>query len=158
MSKTEFHKDILKIKDIEDLIAKITAKMREDVMGRHKRFGGVIGLSGGIDSSVCMALAVIAEKAVESLVERIARRADLAQAPFAEGSGDVSLFLEQAGDGHSVLRQRQLAPETVPASYFGIVAYVRVSAVFAGYQVAASRGADGRACIIVGEQHALRCQ
>ena len=58
MSKTEFHRDILKIKDMEGLVDKITAKMREDVMGRHKRFGAVIGLSGGIDSSVSMALAV----------------------------------------------------------------------------------------------------
>ena len=58
MSKTEFHKDILRIKDMAGLIDKIAAKMREDVMGRHKRFGGVIGLSGGIDSSVSMALAV----------------------------------------------------------------------------------------------------
>jgi NAD+ synthase len=58
MSKTEFHRDILKVKDMEGLVDKITAKMREDVMGRHKRFGGVIGLSGGIDSSVSMALAV----------------------------------------------------------------------------------------------------
>ena len=58
MSKTEFHKDILKIKDMEGLVDKISAKLREDVMGRHKRFGAVIGLSGGIDSSVSMALAV----------------------------------------------------------------------------------------------------
>jgi NAD+ synthase len=58
MSKTEFHKDILKIKDMDGLVEKITAKMRDDVFGRHKRFGAVIGLSGGIDSSVSMALAV----------------------------------------------------------------------------------------------------
>ena len=45
MSKTEFHKDILKIKDMEGLVNKITAKLREDVMGRHKRFGAVVGLS-----------------------------------------------------------------------------------------------------------------
>ncbi len=58
MSKTEFHKDILKIKDMEGLVDKITSKLREDVMGRHNRFGAVIGLSGGIDSSVSMALSV----------------------------------------------------------------------------------------------------
>jgi len=58
MNKIEFHKDILKIKDMEGLVNKISAKLREDVMGRHKRFGAVIGLSGGIDSSVSMALAV----------------------------------------------------------------------------------------------------
>lgn len=57
MSKPEFSRDILKIQDIETLVDKITAKIVEDVKVRHQRFGGVIGLSGGIDSSVCMALA-----------------------------------------------------------------------------------------------------
>ena len=57
MSKTEFHRDILKIKDMEGLVNQITAKMRDDVNTRHKRYGAVIGLSGGIDSSVSMALA-----------------------------------------------------------------------------------------------------
>ncbi len=46
MSKTEFHKDILEIKDMEGLLKKITTKMREDVMNRHKSFGGESGLSG----------------------------------------------------------------------------------------------------------------
>jgi NAD+ synthase len=58
MTKLKFHRDILKIKDMEGLVGQITAKLREDVMGRHKRFGAVIGLSGGIDSSVSLALAV----------------------------------------------------------------------------------------------------
>jgi len=57
MSTPEFHRDILIIKDMEGLVEKITRKLREDVMVRHKRFGAVIGLSGGIDSSVSMALA-----------------------------------------------------------------------------------------------------
>ncbi|MCD4709338.1 MAG: hypothetical protein K8R52_00700, partial [Bacteroidales bacterium] len=57
MSKPEFSLDILKVHDIEALVDKITAKIRADVTVRHQRFGGVIGLSGGIDSSVCMALA-----------------------------------------------------------------------------------------------------
>ena len=57
MSKPEFSRDILKIKDMEALVDKITSKIRDDVQVRHQRFGGVIGLSGGIDSSVCMTLA-----------------------------------------------------------------------------------------------------
>jgi NAD+ synthase len=57
MSKPGFSRDILKIKDVEALVEKISAKIREDVQIRHQRFGGVIGLSGGIDSSVSMALA-----------------------------------------------------------------------------------------------------
>ncbi len=58
MSKIEFHKDILKINDIESLVEQLTQKLKEDVSVTLQRFGGVIGLSGGIDSSVSMALAV----------------------------------------------------------------------------------------------------
>jgi NAD+ synthase len=57
MSKPEFSRDILKVKDMEALVDNITTKIRHDVQVRHQRFGGVIGLSGGIDSSVCMTLA-----------------------------------------------------------------------------------------------------
>jgi len=57
MSKPEFSRDILKIQDMDSLVDKICAKIRHDVQVRHQRFGGVIGLSGGIDSSVCMTLA-----------------------------------------------------------------------------------------------------
>ncbi len=53
----EFNKDILKIDDIEKLVDQITARIKSDVMGRYSRRGGVIGISGGIDSSVTMALA-----------------------------------------------------------------------------------------------------
>lgn len=56
MSKPEFSRDILKIQDMETLVDKLTTKIREDITARHKRYGAVIGLSGGIDSSVCMAL------------------------------------------------------------------------------------------------------
>ncbi len=53
-----FHRDILKIKDVEGLVGRITSRLKEDVLLRLQRRGGVIGLSGGIDSSVTMALAV----------------------------------------------------------------------------------------------------
>ena len=55
--KTAFHKEILKIDDVEKLVDQITTKIREDVFGRIRRKGGVIGISGGIDSSVTLALA-----------------------------------------------------------------------------------------------------
>lgn len=58
MNNPEFHKDILKIDNIEALVDKITQRLRKDVTEKLHRFGGVIGLSGGIDSSVTMALAV----------------------------------------------------------------------------------------------------
>jgi len=56
MSKPEFSRDILKIQDLEGLVNKICAKIKDDIMVRHNRYGAVIGLSGGIDSSVSMAL------------------------------------------------------------------------------------------------------
>ncbi len=52
MSKIEFSRDILKINDIESLVEKLTRKLKEDVSLKLQRFGGVIGLSGRIDSSV----------------------------------------------------------------------------------------------------------
>jgi NAD+ synthase len=53
---TKFHKDILKIDNVEKLVDQITSKIKEDVIGRLRRQGGVIGISGGIDSSVTLAL------------------------------------------------------------------------------------------------------
>ena len=52
-----FSKDIILLDDIESVVNKITAKMREDVLHNFRRNGAVVGISGGIDSSVCMALA-----------------------------------------------------------------------------------------------------
>ena len=58
MRKQPFSKDILVIKDITSFTDSIVSKFREDVVKVLKRRGGVIGISGGIDSSVTMALAV----------------------------------------------------------------------------------------------------
>lgn len=57
MAGKVFHKDILRIDDVEKLVDQITSRIKADVMGRFGRRGGVIGISGGIDSSVTMALA-----------------------------------------------------------------------------------------------------
>lgn len=53
-----FSKDILVLDNVEAVIEEITNKLRDDVLTKLGRKGGVIGLSGGIDSSVCLALAV----------------------------------------------------------------------------------------------------
>ena len=58
MSAPPFHKDVLKIADVEALAGRITGKLRQDVTERMHRYGGVVGVSGGIDSSVTIALAV----------------------------------------------------------------------------------------------------
>jgi NAD+ synthase len=52
-----FHSDILKL-DAAAEIERIVAKLRADVFNRLRRRGGVVGVSGGIDSAVVLALSV----------------------------------------------------------------------------------------------------
>ncbi|MBN2347468.1 MAG: NAD(+) synthase [Bacteroidales bacterium] len=58
--KEKFSTEILNIKDIGQLIDKITEKLQNDVQKVLHRFGGVIGISGGVDSSVTLALSALA--------------------------------------------------------------------------------------------------
>ncbi len=51
-----FSKDIIHIENIESVCNEIIAKLKNDVNKNLHRRGAVIGISGGIDSSVCMAL------------------------------------------------------------------------------------------------------
>jgi len=55
-TKKPFSKDLILLDDIEAVVNKITDKLRQDVLIKLKRLGGIIGISGGIDSSVCLAL------------------------------------------------------------------------------------------------------
>jgi len=55
-AKKPFSKDILHIEDIDTVCNEIIAKMRTDVAKKLQRRGAVIGISGGIDSSACLAL------------------------------------------------------------------------------------------------------
>jgi NAD+ synthase len=52
-----FSKEILQLDNVETVVEEITQKLRDDVFHTLNRKGGVIGISGGIDSSVCLALA-----------------------------------------------------------------------------------------------------
>ena len=54
--RKQFTPDILKIENIEELVLQITAKLRNDVLINLRKSGGVVGISGGIDSSVTLAL------------------------------------------------------------------------------------------------------
>jgi NAD+ synthase len=54
--QTSFSKDILYIDDIESTVACITQKLKEDLHSVVRRKGAIIGISGGIDSSVTLAL------------------------------------------------------------------------------------------------------
>jgi len=53
-----FSKNILKIKDMEAMIKHLSDLLIEEIFRKYKRRGAVVGISGGIDSSVTMALAV----------------------------------------------------------------------------------------------------
>ena len=57
-TKEPFAKDIILFNDVESVVDQIVDKLRADILQNMKRFGAVIGISGGIDSSVCLALAV----------------------------------------------------------------------------------------------------
>jgi NAD+ synthase len=57
-NKEPFSKDILKIRDIESMVNHLSELLIEEIFRKYKRRGAVIGISGGIDSSVTMALAV----------------------------------------------------------------------------------------------------
>jgi NAD+ synthase len=57
-SNKPFTKDIIQLNNVELVINEIVEKLRKDVLSNLKRFGAIVGISGGIDSAVCMALAV----------------------------------------------------------------------------------------------------
>jgi NAD+ synthase len=59
-NKEPFSRDIIKLKDPEKTTGQIVAKLRDDVFKRLHRGGGVVGISGGIDSSVTLALTSLA--------------------------------------------------------------------------------------------------
>jgi NAD+ synthase len=51
-----FSRDMILLEDVENVVDRITSRMREDTFQKLSRKGGVVGISGGIDSSVCLAL------------------------------------------------------------------------------------------------------
>src|SRR5690554_276883 len=55
-TRKPFSKDIIHIENIDQVCNDIIAKLKTDVAKKLQRRGGVIGISGGIDSSVCLAL------------------------------------------------------------------------------------------------------
>ncbi len=55
--KQTFNKDILIIKDIDNECKRIINNLQDNIFHKLYRNGAVVGISGGIDSSVCMALA-----------------------------------------------------------------------------------------------------
>jgi NAD+ synthase len=54
----KFSRDILHLNEVELVVNKLCSKLKQDVIHLLHRNGGVIGISGGIDSSVTLAIAV----------------------------------------------------------------------------------------------------
>jgi NAD+ synthase len=54
--KEPFSKDIILLRDVEEVANEIIHKLQQDILHKIKRIGAVVGTSGGIDSSVCLAL------------------------------------------------------------------------------------------------------
>jgi len=55
-AKPIFSKEILKINNVEATVNSICNKLQNDIHKILRRNGGIIGISGGIDSSVTLAL------------------------------------------------------------------------------------------------------
>ena len=53
-----FSKDILKFENVAAETERISGQLKVDILSALKRKGAVIGISGGIDSSVTLALTV----------------------------------------------------------------------------------------------------
>jgi len=54
----QFSKDILMLSNVEEEVDRISGRLKDDILKVLRRKGAVIGISGGIDSSVTLALAV----------------------------------------------------------------------------------------------------
>ncbi|MBN2482271.1 MAG: NAD(+) synthase [Bacteroidales bacterium] len=84
-----FRKDILVIQDIKAECDNIVNGLRNNVLYTLNRSGGVVGISGGIDSSVCLALAAKTfgpEKVLGIMM------------PEKDSSGDSAKFAQKLAD------------------------------------------------------------
>jgi NAD+ synthase len=118
-----FHSNILKI-DVEAEIERIITKLRAHVFTRLRRRGGVVGVSGGIDSAVVLVLSVRAF-GVENVVPLLL--------PEMDSSPESAVLARQ------LCRQLGLTPivEEITGSLLGFGCYQRrdeaVRAVFPEY-------------------------
>ena len=88
-----FSKDILHIENIETVCNEIIEKLKSDVTQKLNRRGAIVGISGGIDSSVVMALAA---KAFGS------KRVTGIMLPEQDSSGDSEMLARKLADKFNV--------------------------------------------------------
>lgn len=89
----KFNKDILVIQDIQKETEKIVRFLRETVEKDLRRHGAIVGISGGIDSSVCLALSVHAFGADKVLGIML---------PEKDSSNDSAQFAQKLADKFEV--------------------------------------------------------
>lgn len=122
--KRPFSKDILIIRDIDAECNRLIAKIREGVLHKLNRLGGVIGISGGIDSSVSMALTVKALGTENVLAIML---------PELDSSRDSAKFAQKLADQFGV----KAITENISKALQGFGCYQRrdeaVKAVFPEY-------------------------
>lgn len=92
-TKKPFSKDILHIENIEEVCNNIIAKLKSDVVKKLQRRGAVVGISGGIDSSVTMALAAKAFGSKNVLGVML---------PEQDSSGDSEILAKKLADKFGV--------------------------------------------------------
>ena len=127
IEKRPFSKDILIINDIEAECNRIVANLKESIFHRLNRLGAVIGISGGIDSSVSMAL-VAKALGTENVLSIML--------PEHDSSGDSALFAQKLADKFGV----RAITENITGALEGFGCYLRrdeaVKAVFPDYDPA----------------------
>ena len=91
--KKQFSANILEINNIGDFVDQLVSKLRNDIGTNLKRKGAIVGISGGIDSSVTLALAVKAVGAENVLGIMI---------PEKDSSGDSKILALQLANKFGV--------------------------------------------------------
>jgi len=110
--KRPFTKDILIIDNVEAECNRIISNIKESVFHRLNRLGGVIGISGGIDSSVSMAL-VARALGTENVLSIML--------PEHDSSCDSALFAQKLADKFGV----KAITENITGALTGFGCYVR---------------------------------
>jgi len=111
-NKVKFNKELIKLKDIDATVNRICKKLQTDVHQVLRRRGAVVGISGGIDSSVTMALAVKAFGAKNVLGVML---------PEKDSSGDSKAFALKLAAKFGV----KVVEENISSALEGFACYQR---------------------------------